>query len=70
MLLVDQLPYDWGSKRRYDEDGNLVETRSVQDGREFDVVKNFPREQEVVGALKDVAQDIQYREYPRRETGT
>lgn len=59
VLFVDQLPYD-GAVRRQDAAGNTLERRNLPDGRSFEIVKNFPSEQEVHEALAAYAQDVRY----------
>ena len=63
VLFADQLPYDW-EKRRYDKEGNLLEERTLKSGRKFEVVKNFPSEQEIIEDLTGLAEAVTYREYP------
>lgn len=59
VLFTDQLRYDCPS-RRVDADGNVIESRSLPDGRTFDVVKNFPTSAEVAEALGTTASNVQY----------
>jgi demethylmenaquinone methyltransferase/2-methoxy-6-polyprenyl-1,4-benzoquinol methylase len=63
VLFVDQLPYA-GYVRREDPHGNTIERRSLPDGRSFDIVKNFPKEEEVRDVLAGLAEKVEYREYP------
>ena len=68
VLFVDQLEYEVSSlsglaaQRHQDSDGNIIEQRVLSDGRDYNIVKNFPMEQELVAALSGLAADIQYRE--------
>jgi SAM-dependent methyltransferase len=65
VLFADQLPYDWINRRR-DEEGNLVETRILANGVTFEIVKNFPTEEEVTRELDDLAEEVSYQQYPER----
>jgi hypothetical protein len=65
VLFADQLPYDWINRRR-DEEGNLVEERIVANRVKFEIVKNFPTEEEVTRELDDLAQEVSYQQYPER----
>jgi SAM-dependent methyltransferase len=49
---------------RVDGEGNRVYRRRLPDGREFDVIKNFPTERQLRAAVAGVATDIEVREYP------
>lgn len=63
VLFVDQLPYD-GHIRRRDSIGNTLEQRSLPDGRTFEIVKNFPREEDIRNALVGIADSVEYKERP------
>lgn len=63
VLFVDQLPYG-GHIRRKDQNGNTLEQRSLPDGRSFEIVKNFPSEEDIHNALTGVADNVQYVERP------
>jgi demethylmenaquinone methyltransferase/2-methoxy-6-polyprenyl-1,4-benzoquinol methylase len=63
VLFRDQLRYDHPA-RRIDENGDTVEQRTLSDGREFEVVKNFPTREDVTAALSGIAEDVQYTERP------
>ena len=63
VLFVDHLPYD-ARIRRQDPGGNTLEQRSLPDGRSFEIVKNFPSEEEIHNALAGIADNVQYIERP------
>jgi len=67
VLFVDQLPYD-GAVRRHDSAGNTLEQRALPDGRVFEVVKNFPTEEEVRRALAGKGTDVDYAEWPEEKS--
>lgn len=64
VVILDMLP----SKElddmfsHFDEEGNLVHRREMPDGKVYEVVKNFPKGDEVVGQLAPYVSDIEYRE--------
>jgi protein-L-isoaspartate O-methyltransferase len=63
VLFVDELP-DSGQVRRQDTLGNTIEKRLLPDGRSFEIVKNFPTEEEIRKALAGIAESIEYIERP------
>ena len=63
VVFADQLRYDWG-RRREDAEGNLIEERVLPDGTEWEIVKNFPVEAEIVRELGGIAESVVYHEYP------
>lgn len=66
VVMIDMLPHEGlrlGTPR-YDAAGNLIHRRALPDGREYDVVKNFPTAEELRGTLDPVAGEIAYREEP------
>jgi len=67
VLFADQLRYEW-SARRQDAGGNNLETRTLPDGRSFEIVKNFPAEAELVNALQGIADNIKYIEHPDEQS--
>jgi len=62
VLIVDQLPYA-DAARRTDDNGNTLERRVLPNGQAFEIVKNFPKEQELRCALAGMASNIKYAEY-------
>jgi SAM-dependent methyltransferase len=63
VLFVDQLPYA-GHIRRKDAAGNTIEDRLLPDGRSFEIVKNFPSEEDVRNVLTGIADNLKYTEQP------
>jgi demethylmenaquinone methyltransferase/2-methoxy-6-polyprenyl-1,4-benzoquinol methylase len=63
VLFVDQLPYP-GHVRRRDPQGNTIEQRSLPDGRSFEIVKNFPTEEDIRRALAGIADNVEYIKRP------
>jgi SAM-dependent methyltransferase len=63
VIFADQLRYDW-ARRREDQDGNLLEQRALPDGSQWEIVKNFPTEDEIISQLRGIAEPVLYREYP------
>ena len=63
VLFADQLPHD-GHVRRQGPGGNTLEQRSLPDGRVFEIVKNFPSEQDIRNALAGIAENVQYIDHP------
>jgi demethylmenaquinone methyltransferase/2-methoxy-6-polyprenyl-1,4-benzoquinol methylase len=49
---------------RIDSEGNRVYRRRLPNGREFEVIKNFPTEQELRAHVAGIATDVEVREYP------
>lgn len=47
---------------RTDEHGNTYQTRPLDDGKRYEVLKNFPDELEMANALGDRARDLEYVE--------
>ena len=70
VLFSDQLEYDvprvdgMATQRREDSNGDTIERRVLSDGREYDIVKNFPTEQELSAAVNGFGTGIEYREWP------
>lgn len=70
VLFMDSLPWEHDGGRRIDEEGDLIEERTLRDGRRFEIVKNFPRQDEVRHALKDLADDVVFNACPVTGTWT
>ncbi|MDP9415626.1 MAG: class I SAM-dependent methyltransferase [Pseudomonadota bacterium] len=49
---------------RYDSEGNGITKRGLPNGEEFDVIKNFPTEQELHAYVAEVAEQVRFLEYP------
>ncbi len=47
----------------YDKEGNRISIRSLPDGSEFRVVKNFPTEDEIRDSIIDFGTNIVYKEF-------
>jgi 2-polyprenyl-3-methyl-5-hydroxy-6-metoxy-1,4-benzoquinol methylase len=63
VIIVDMLP---ARNLTYlgthlDDDGNTIHSRKLPGGQEFEIVKNFPDEQELVSSVEDFGRDIEYR---------
>lgn len=67
ILFADQMPYEWKNRRR-DEEGNQLEERILRDGSRWEIVKNFPTEEEIAKELAGTAERLSYREYPETRT--
>lgn len=65
VVLVDMMYRDHPDLSGYhsDEEGNLIKRRKLPNGQKFDVVKNYPTKEELLGYLKGMAEDIKYREH-------
>jgi SAM-dependent methyltransferase len=48
---------------RIDSEGNRVHRRRLPDGREFDVIKNFPTEGQLRATVAGIATNVEFREY-------
>ena len=64
VLFADQLPYEAGARRR-DDDGNILEARTLRSGAVFEIVKNVPTEPEIVYVLRGLAHTVVYSESPQ-----
>jgi SAM-dependent methyltransferase len=65
VVIIDMLPTEELNKwfSHYDDDGNLIHKREFPDGEVFEVVKNFPTEDELNDILMGLADDVRYREH-------
>jgi len=63
VVFADQLPYEWADRRR-DQEGNSLERRTLRDGSSWEIVKNFPTEDEIAAQLAGLAGQANYREFP------
>ena len=63
VIIVDMLPAKnltyLGTHR--DEEGNLIHPRRLPSGEDFEVVKNFPTEEELVACVRGHGRDVEYR---------
>ena len=57
-------PYMVKGSFGWDEEGNLICRRSLPDGRTFDVVKNFPSEDELRRVIGGAGERAEYRDWP------
>jgi len=46
----------------YDTEGNGIDRRVLPNGREFEVIKNYPKPEELLKVLRGRARDINYEE--------
>ena len=67
VLFADQLPYD-GYIRRQDALGNSLEQRLLPDGRSFEIVKNFPTEEDIRSVLRSISENVVYIERPEENS--
>jgi SAM-dependent methyltransferase len=65
VVFVGMLPRDHPDLKPYrqDEEGNLICRRRLPDGREFDVLKNFPSRQDVLSTLDGLGSEPVYFEH-------
>ena len=61
VVFIDNVYVEGGSTpiSRTDEKGNTYQTRRLDDGNEYEVLKNFPTEPELRAAVEDFAADVQ-----------
>lgn len=65
VVFVDMLPRAHPDLQpyRHDSDGDAICRRTLPDGSTFDVVKNFPRREDVLAAVADVGEGAEYEEW-------
>jgi ubiquinone/menaquinone biosynthesis C-methylase UbiE len=65
VIMIDMLVNDHFAKEphTFDEDNNRISRRTLPDGREFNVVKNFPDQAELEATLTPFATDIAYHQF-------
>lgn len=65
VIFIDMLPSSSLDIERYyfNEDGDFARKRTLPDGSEFIVIKNFPTENEIRDILKNLAKNIRYHEH-------
>lgn len=65
VVLIDMLPTEELNRMfsHYDEEGNLIHRRRFVDGQVFEVVKNFPTQDDLVEAFRGIADGLDYREH-------
>ena len=64
VMFMDALGYRYQHARRFNEAGDLLEERLLLDGTRYEIIKNFPTEDEVQAALAGLGEEVSYREYP------
>jgi demethylmenaquinone methyltransferase/2-methoxy-6-polyprenyl-1,4-benzoquinol methylase len=64
VIFIDMMPKESLDKMfsHIDGDGNIIQMRTLPDGREYHVVKNHPTEEELRGYLSGFADQVQYHE--------
>lgn len=64
VVMIDMLPSPELDKMfsHIDEEGNVIQKRTLPNGKEYQVVKNFPTEKELVDCLKGYVINIDYFE--------
>jgi SAM-dependent methyltransferase len=65
VILIDMCLKDAFEREfsHYDMDGNRIGKRKLPDGREFEVVKNFPTAQEMKKLLSSQGRDVVFRDF-------
>lgn len=46
-----------------DDEGNTYSCRQLEDGTQWEIIKNFPTEEELCGLLGEQAEDVDYRQF-------
>ena len=61
VFFLDMLPGQEDEKESHqNDDGDLIHRRRLPNGKEFEVIKNFPLPSEIKAHLSGMATDIQY----------
>jgi len=65
VVFIDMMPSESLDRMfsHYDNEANLIHKRTLPDGQQFYVVKNFPTEEELRDVLDGLADDIEYYEH-------
>jgi len=64
VIIIDMSFRDIFARDYYlDEEGNAIYKRRLSNRQEFEVVKNFPTEKELIDIFYGIANDIEYREF-------
>lgn len=65
VIMIDMLPKPELDRMfsHIDNEGNVIQKRTLPNGKEYHVVKNFPTEKELVGHLKGYGININYFEH-------
>jgi demethylmenaquinone methyltransferase/2-methoxy-6-polyprenyl-1,4-benzoquinol methylase len=63
VIMIDMLPAEnldfLGTY--YDEEGNRINLRRLPSGEEFEIVKNFPTEEELMSSIEGFGREVEYR---------
>jgi len=67
VVMIDMLPSSELDKMfsHFDDEGNLIQKRTLPNGKEYMAVKNFPKENELKGHLEPYTTDVNYCEYQK-----
>jgi len=63
VLFSDQLPSK-DEEMHHDSEGNSLSIRTLPNGVKFEIIKNYPKREEITAILKNVAENVNYCEYP------
>jgi len=63
VMFMDDLPYYHRSTRHLNDDGDLLEERTLQNGETFEIIKNFPTSLEILTILSEHADDVVYKQF-------
>jgi len=63
ILFIDQLPSQ-NEEMHYDNEGNSLSIRTLPNGQKFEIIKNYPKREEIIAILREVADNVNYCEYP------